>query len=113
MNDVALSEIHKSWHGSLRSYVIGFVVSILLTLVAYFVVALHLLADWRLLTFIFGLGIAQAVFQLLFFLHLGKETRPRWSLVVFGFMLLLLVILVLGSLWIMYNLDGRVMPAMQ
>jgi cytochrome o ubiquinol oxidase operon protein cyoD len=43
--------------------------------------------------------------QLVFFLHLGGEGKPRWRLTAFLFMLLVLVILVFGSLWIMYNLD--------
>jgi cytochrome o ubiquinol oxidase subunit IV len=45
-----------------------------------------------------------------FFLHLGRETRPRWKLAVFLFMLGVILILVFGSLWIMTNLNYRMMP---
>jgi heme/copper-type cytochrome/quinol oxidase subunit 4 len=41
------------------------------------------------------------------FLHLGNEAKPRLKLLVFGFMALVVMILVFGSLWIMYSLNYR------
>ncbi len=96
--------------GILKSYVIGYALSILLTLAAYFFTAGHLFAGWTLIFILVGLGIAQAFAQLIFFLHLGKESRPRSNLHVFLYMLLVIVIVVGGSLWIMHNLDYRTMP---
>ncbi len=61
---------------------------------------------------IVGLALVQAIFQLLFFLHLGQEAKPRWEMLVFYFMLLVLFIVVIGSLWIMNDLNNRVMPEM-
>lgn len=48
--------------------------------------------------------------QLFFFLHLGQESKPYWNSQLFLFMLTILVILVIGSLWIMHNLSYNVMP---
>jgi len=90
-----------------KLYVVGFVASILLTLIAYFVVVKHLLAGWALIFAIISLGVIQALVQFVCFLHLGRESKPRWNLIVFLFMILIGVILVFGSLWIMYNLDYR------
>lgn len=87
------------------SDITGFVLSICLTIAAYVLVIGHLITGNRLIGAIVGLAIVQLLVQLFFFLHLGQETRPRWKLVVFLFMLLVLFILVFGSLWIMYNLD--------
>ncbi len=87
-------------HGTRKLYVLGFVLSILLTLAAYFTVS-------RLA--VVALSSLQALIQLLFFLHLGKEASPRWNLIVFLFTLLIGAIVVTGSLWIMYNLDYRMM----
>jgi cytochrome o ubiquinol oxidase operon protein cyoD len=58
-----------------------------------------------LLAVVVGLAVAQLLVQLVFFLHLGREPKPRQNLVVFLFMLLVIGILVIGSLWIMHNLN--------
>jgi len=92
--------------------VIGFLLSIGLTLIAYFSVVDHLFNTAALNATIVILSIVQVIIQLVFFLHLGEETKPRWNLLVFLFMLLVLAILVWGTLWIMYNLDYRMMPTM-
>lgn len=97
--------------GSLTTYAAGFVLSIMLTLAAYFAVENELVPESFLITFVVGLAVVQLLVQLLFFLHLGRETKPRWNLVIFLFMVLVVGILVAGSLWIMYNLDYNMMPA--
>lgn len=85
-------------------YVIGFSVCLLLTAAAYVAVTQHLFGG-ALIPIIVGLASVQVLVQLVFFLHLGEETKPRWKLVVFIFMLMVLAILVCGSLWIMQNLN--------
>lgn len=95
---------------TLINYVIGFILSLLLTGTAYLAVTNQLFAGGMLITVIIGLAIAQVLVQLFFFLHLGHETKPRWKLVTLLFMLVVLFILVFGSLWIMQNLDYHMMP---
>lgn len=98
--------------GVFKSYLIGFLLSILLTLVAYFIVVEHVFSSGILVSTIIGLGIVQMFIQLLFFLHLGQEPKPYWNSQLFLFMLTILVILVIGSLWIMENLKYNVMSNM-
>jgi cytochrome o ubiquinol oxidase operon protein cyoD len=90
---------------TLASYLLGFALSLLLTGVAYILVTRHVFEGSGLVAAIISLAIAQVIVQLFFFLHLGQETKPRWKLVVLGFMLVVLGILVFGSLWIMQHLD--------
>jgi len=98
-------------HGSLKSYTAGLVLSLLLTLAAYFAVWRHVhsghqLYSHQLLTpLILGLALVQLIAQLIFFLHLGRESKPRWNLLVLSFAALVVIILVAGSLWIMANLS--------
>ena len=92
-------------------YLIGFTLSLILTGVAYILVSEQLLSGGELITMIVLLAATQVLVQLIFFLHLGNEPRPRWKLVVFLFMLVVLGILVGGSLWIMQNLDYNMMPS--
>ncbi len=92
------------------SYVMGYVASVLLTLLAFYFAyenkyPLHIIVPTLL-----SLGGVQALAQLQFFFHLGQEPKPRWNLLVFGFMTLIVMILIGGTLWIMFTLNERVMP---
>jgi cytochrome o ubiquinol oxidase operon protein cyoD len=92
-------------HLNLRTYITGFAASIFLTLTAYFAVTDSLFANNVLIYIIAGLALIQAAVQLIFFLHLGAEKKPRWKFWVFLFMFGVVVLLVGGSLWIMNNLN--------
>jgi cytochrome o ubiquinol oxidase subunit IV len=95
-----------------ESYIFGFVLSLILTLVAYFSVAEGLISGWSLVITVGALALVQVVIQLIFFLHLGEEPSPPLNLIVFLFMLLIVFIIVIGSIWIMYNLDYQMaMPS--
>ena len=110
--ELTLKEMQKEWHGTLKSYVIGFTASILLTSASFLLVITGVITGQLLVYTLIGLALAQAVFQLLFFLHVGQEAKPRWETLVFYFMLLVLFIIAAGSLWIMYDLNDRVMSDM-
>jgi len=111
--EASLSEIQKEWHGTIKSYLIGFIASILLTAASFSLAALRLFTGKGFIFTLIGLGIVQAVAQLLFFLHVGKEPKPRWETLVFLFMLMVLLIIAIGTFWIMYDLNNRVMPEMK
>lgn len=95
---------------SFRSYITGFVLSLILTICAFFSVTNHWWSGKALVTVIIGLAVTQVFVQLFFFLHLGHETKPRWKLGVFLLMILVLGIIVIGSLWIMQNLNYNMTP---
>lgn len=100
---------HKNYQATLSSYISGFVLSLLLTGLAYLVVTRDVVASQWVVPLIVVLALIQFVVQLVFFLHLGRETRPRWNLMAFLFMLMVVFIVVGGSLWIMSNLDYNMM----
>lgn len=101
----------QTHHGSLASYIAGFILSIAFTLGAYYVVKQHVesghleFSHGAILWIISTLAVLQLFVQLYFFLHLGKESKPRWNLMAFLFAVLIVAILVVGSIWIMHNLD--------
>lgn len=103
--DHAVVSRHEPATGTLQTYVTGFILSISLTLAAYVLVTNRAYSKWTIVLAIAGLAAVQFIVQLLFFLHLGRESKPRWRLLVFSFMLLVVGILVIGSLWIMYSLN--------
>jgi cytochrome o ubiquinol oxidase subunit IV len=81
-----------------------------LTFAAYLMVYNHLFSNIVLTTVIVILALVQFIVQVVFFLHLGRETKPRWKLAVMLFMIMVVLILVGGSLWIMSNLTVRMTP---
>lgn len=103
----ALSESQNI--GTFKSYVIGFIASITLTLVAFLLVTQHLLEDFNLTYTIMGLAFVQALIQLKYFLHLDLDFDPTGNLIAFLFMVLVIGIIVIGSLWIMSHLDYNTM----
>ena len=95
--------------GSYLAYISGFAGSLLFTISAYLLVTHHVFSKWHLVIALLALAVAQLVVQLVCFLHLGREKRPYWNLVVFIFMGGVVLIVALGSLWIMYSLNHRMM----
>lgn len=95
---------------TLQIYIIGFISSITLTLVAYDAVVTKFFVGNYLLFTILGLAIVQLVVQLIFFLHLNVESGPRWKLVAFVSTIGLVFIVVVGSLWIMNHLNNNMTP---
>lgn len=93
-----------------RSYVIGFLLSLILTCLAFFITKSYLVSSdmnvpMTLIISLIVLAAIQLLVQLLFFFHLGSETKPRLNTVSFLFMLMVVGIIGIGSLWIMFNLN--------
>ena len=97
--------------GTIGSYVTGFVGSLILTLAAYGLVVASAFSDGPVLGrgwvtgLILVLALAQFGWQVVYFLHLKFWQGTGWHKVAFWFMGLVVGILVLGSLWIMLNLN--------
>jgi cytochrome o ubiquinol oxidase subunit IV len=106
-------EREHGWNVSYKPPIIGFILSLLLIAAVYRFVTRHHLSGWSLTFAVFGFGLIQAIIQLVFFLHLGLESKPHWSSISFLFMVLVIVIVIGGSLWIMQNLNYNVMPPME
>lgn len=100
-------------HGTLKSYIVGLLLSVVLTLIAYYIVVLKLLQGPAAVISVVSLALIQAWVQLVLFLHLGKESKSRANLMIFLFMVLILAIVLIGTLWIMYSLNDRTMPFME
>lgn len=100
---------HHGWNSSIKPLIIGFIFSAILVFAAYRIIShMHLKHNW-LLCGVVGLGVLQIILQLIFFLHIGLESKPRWNITMLLFTFLLVAILVFGSLWIMQNLNYNLM----
>jgi cytochrome o ubiquinol oxidase operon protein cyoD len=95
---------------ALISYVVGFILSLLLTIAAYLFAVKHLLVGSGLIFTIVTMAIIQLYVQLIFFLHLGQGLGAKSKLWVFLFTVLAIAVVVGGSLWIMSNLNYNMTP---
>ncbi len=95
----------------LSTYVTGYLLSVGLTLCAYLLVTHQNNSHyWFVITAIAILAIIQFLVQLSFFLHISFASKERWRIVVLVFMITIVLILVVGSIWIMNNLNYRMTP---
>ena len=96
----------------LKAPIISFIVSIALTFVIYYFAVKDFLTIKHLIFTIIGLGIVEAIVQLVFFFQIANEKKPRWNLMTLLFTVMVIVIIVGGSMWIMSNIDYNLMPKM-
>lgn len=89
------------------SYVVGFVLSIITTLIAYFFVVNELWSKEVLVYIVLGIAMVQLIVQMVFFLHIGRGTH--WKALTFVFTAIIILILVVGSIWVMDNLNYNMM----
>jgi len=99
------------WHGTLRDYVIGFLLSVALTVLSFWLVMDDVL-DSKLATasLIMGLAAVQIIVQVRCFLHVSARSESGWTMVSLLFTLIVVVITLAGSFWVMHHLDENMMP---
>ncbi|XBS70829.1 cytochrome o ubiquinol oxidase subunit IV [Acerihabitans sp. KWT182] len=96
-------------HGSLKSYLTGFVLSIILTVIPFAMVMNGSAAKSTLVAVLVICAVVQILVHLIYFLHLDSSSEQRWNVVAFVFAVLIIAILVVGSLWIMWYLNYNLM----
>jgi cytochrome o ubiquinol oxidase subunit IV len=97
-------------HGDMKSYAIGFALSLVLTAGSFGAVMSDLVPHaWR-LALIVALCVTQLLVQLAYFLHLGTGKSSRQNTAIFACTGLLIAIVVAGSLWVMHNANVNMMP---
>ena len=99
----------QSAHGGLGSYLIGFVLAVVLSAVPFWLVYTHALSPKRTLLVIGIAAVLQVLVHLRFFLHINFTTTPRENVLALVFTALLLFIMVGGSFWIMFDLHSRML----
>lgn len=93
-------------HG-LRLYLTGFVLALALTAIPFGLVVFGSLPKMATMVAVAVAAIAQVLVHLRYFLHLDLTTTPRENLLAIAFAAVLILIMVGGSLWIMFDLHSR------
>lgn len=101
-------------HGTMETYVIGFILSVALSLLPYYLVVTKAASGTALLVTILVFAVLQMLVQIIFFLHLGRGPKPRWNLFFFIATVGIILIVVGGSIMIMSSINNSmVMPSDQ
>jgi cytochrome o ubiquinol oxidase operon protein cyoD len=103
---------HLEAHGSLKDYSIGFILSVILTAIPFWLIMTHQLAPGTAKFVIIGFAAVQVVVHMIYFLHMNSKSEGGWNLMALILTVILLFIVLTGSIWVMYHLDANMMPNM-
>lgn len=96
-------------HGSLAGYLGGFLLSVILTGTAFWLVLQGGLPSQTALVALAVLACVQIIVHLVFFLHMNRSSGGGWNLLAFSYTTLAAVFLVFGTMWVMHNVSMNMM----
>jgi cytochrome o ubiquinol oxidase operon protein cyoD len=99
-------------HATLRGYLTGFLLSVLLTAVPFWLVMAGPFAAGTTVAIVVAFALAQILVHMVFFLHMDGKSEGGWTLLAAIFTIVLVVITIAGSLWVMYHMNANMMPGM-
>ncbi|CAN5404824.1 hypothetical protein BH10PAT3_BH10PAT3_8650 [soil metagenome] len=101
----------KGEHGTTKSYITGYLLSLFFTVIPYYFVVNKTFTGYSLLAAILGIAVLQMSIQIFFFLHLGRGPKPLYNVVFFVSTVGIILVVVLGSIFIMNNLHYSMTPS--
>jgi cytochrome o ubiquinol oxidase operon protein cyoD len=97
-------------HGSRGHYMVGFILSVVLTMAAFGLVIGGVLPSGTALIAISVLAFVQIVVHLVCFLHMGlSSSGKRWDSLAFAYTVLCALFFVVGTIWVMHNVTMNMM----
>ena len=103
---------HMEAHGSFKDYTIGFILSVILTAIPFWLVMTHQLAPGTTKAVILGFAAVQLVVHMVYFLHMNSKSEGGWNMMATILTIILLFIVMTGSIWVMYHMNANMMPNM-
>ncbi|WP_033073633.1 cytochrome o ubiquinol oxidase subunit IV [Sphingopyxis sp. MWB1] len=97
-------------HATMRDYVIGFVLSVILTAIPFWLVMTRPLEAGATAAIIMAFAVVQIIVHMVYFLHMTPKAEGGWSLTSLVFTIIIVVIMLAGSLWVMHHLNTNMMP---
>lgn len=97
-------------HGSRKDYVIGFLLSVVLTAIPFWLVMTGTLAKGTTALIIMIFAAVQMVVHIVYFLHMNRRAEGGWSVMALLFTIVIIGIALAGSLWVMYHMNINMMP---
>ena len=106
---------HGAPHGTMKSYMIGFVLSVILTAIPFWLVMARpfegvFTSNVPVALLLILFAAIQIVVHIIFFLHMSPKSEGGWNMMALIFTVTLVVIVLAGSTWVMYHLNTNMMP---
>ncbi|MGV7207690.1 cytochrome o ubiquinol oxidase subunit IV [Oxalobacteraceae bacterium A2-2] len=100
-------------HVTLREYATGFVLAVILTAIPFYLVMGKVFSDSSTAGFVLlAMGAVQIVVHMIYFLHMSPKSEGGWNLLALIFTVMVVVIMLAGSIWVMYHMNHNMMPGM-
>jgi cytochrome o ubiquinol oxidase operon protein cyoD len=96
--------------GRWPTYAVGFVLAAGLTAASFVLAAHHWLTPASLVAALVVLAIAQMIVHLIFFLHITTAPAQKTNILALLLTLLIISLVLIGSLWIMAELNTHMVP---
>lgn len=111
-HDTNLAHHHEAEsHSTLKGYITGFVLSVILTAIPFLLVMGKVFDKSNVTAMvILGLAAIQIIVHMVYFLHMDSKSEGGWNMLAMIFTIVLVVILLSGSIWVLYHLNTNMMP---
>ncbi|MBA4791353.1 MAG: cytochrome o ubiquinol oxidase subunit IV [Pseudomonadota bacterium] len=98
-------------HGTFGSYMTGFILSVILTAIPFWLVMSGVIEDKTVTAMLItAFAAVQIVVHMIYFLHMSTSSEGGWNMMALAFTIIVVVIAISGSLWVMYHLNTNMMP---
>ena len=98
-------------HSSLRDYTIGFVLSVILTGIPFWLVMAKVIADRNTAVLVLGaFAVVQILVHMVYFLHMNGKVEGGWTMLSTIFTVVFVAIAIAGTLWVMFHMNANMMP---
>lgn len=100
-------------HGSMKDYVTGFVLAVILTAIPFWMVMNKTIDNSaRMGIVLLAFAAVQIVVHIKYFLHMNGKSEGGWNMLSMIFTIVIVGITLSGSLWVMYHMNHNMMPTM-
>ena len=100
-----------AYHATIKGYAVGFLLSVLLTAIPFWLVMGQVLPSSHATALVIvGFAAVQVVVHMIYFLHMNSRVEGGWSMLALVFTAAIVLIMLAGSVWVMYHLNTNMMP---
>ncbi|MBO9689998.1 MAG: cytochrome o ubiquinol oxidase subunit IV [Mitsuaria chitosanitabida] len=99
------------YHATVKGYLIGFILSVVLTAIPFWLVMAKIIPSSSTTGIVLLVFAAvQIVVHMVYFLHMNSKVEGGWSMLSLIFTIAVVVIMLAGSIWVMFHLNSNMMP---
>jgi cytochrome o ubiquinol oxidase operon protein cyoD len=99
-------------HSSMREYVIGFVLSVILTAIPFWLVMANVIEHRTTAVLVLGgFAVVQILVHMVYFLHMNGKVEGGWTMLSTLFTVVFVAIAIAGTLWVMFHMNTNMMPS--